>query len=237
MSKMTEIPASLGKRYDLRVLDQVPNMTFALKDMEGRYLFANKRMLASNKLLSLEDALGRSNRDIFPKECYEVTGIVCDEQDREVLTEQKEKKNFYVKLYPDGDLEVELGAKSPYFNEENQCVGLIGHATTLTQGMLFELGKNLFSSVKKFTTESLFSFNIDETPNKYDLSPRESECLFYLLRGKSAKEIGFHLNISPKTVEAHIQQLKYKLNCCNRSQLIEKSLLAGLLFFVPKSLL
>lgn len=51
------------------------------------------------------------------------------------------------------------------------------------------------------------------------LSKREIECLNYLSNGKSAKEIGSLLNISNRTVEAHIYKIKHKLHCTKTSQL------------------
>lgn len=47
---------------------------------------------------------------------------------------------------------------------------------------------------------------------------------YYLLRGMSAKEIGRALNISNRTVENHIEHIKYKLGCNSRSQITNKIL-------------
>ncbi len=56
------------------------------------------------------------------------------------------------------------------------------------------------------------------------LSKRETECAYYLIRGMTYKEIGRVLDISPRTVECHIDSMKIKLNCYKRSQLVSKIL-------------
>lgn len=61
------------------------------------------------------------------------------------------------------------------------------------------------------------------------LTPREKECLCFILRGKTAKEIAGLMSISFRTVEFHIMNIKEKLNCSSRSQLIEYSIDNGYL--------
>ena len=54
------------------------------------------------------------------------------------------------------------------------------------------------------------------------LSTRERQCAFFILRGKSAKEIARALNLSCRTVEAYIDQMKTKMAAQTRSELFEK---------------
>jgi len=56
---------------------------------------------------------------------------------------------------------------------------------------------------------------------KIDISKREIECLFYLMKGKSARETGTLLNLSQRTVEYYLNCLKEKLHCTRKSELIE----------------
>lgn len=55
------------------------------------------------------------------------------------------------------------------------------------------------------------------------ISKRELQCLYYLTKGFSLKQIAHVLKISPRTVEHHINSTKSKLNCYHRSDLIEKA--------------
>lgn len=51
------------------------------------------------------------------------------------------------------------------------------------------------------------------------LTKREIECVNWLIKGKSAREIGMILEISEKTVFKHMENLKMKLNCYKQFQL------------------
>jgi len=54
------------------------------------------------------------------------------------------------------------------------------------------------------------------------LSQRERECVNYMAKGYTAKKIAKELNISNRTVEAYLDNVKRKLRCQNRAELIYK---------------
>ncbi len=54
------------------------------------------------------------------------------------------------------------------------------------------------------------------------LTEREFECLLFLLEGKSAKVIASIMNISKRTVEVHFYNIKKKMLCRSRTELISK---------------
>ncbi len=51
------------------------------------------------------------------------------------------------------------------------------------------------------------------------LTNRELDCINYLSRGKTAEEIAIILNISRRTVETHINNIKNKMNCFTQFRL------------------
>jgi len=53
------------------------------------------------------------------------------------------------------------------------------------------------------------------------LTKRESECLKLLGTGKSAKEVAAILEISPRTVEYYVNQIKEKTGCYSKSKLLK----------------
>lgn len=53
------------------------------------------------------------------------------------------------------------------------------------------------------------------------ISERQLQCLCFLCRGYSSKQIGQFLGISHRTIEIFIDQLKVKLTCYNKSQLAD----------------
>ena len=65
------------------------------------------------------------------------------------------------------------------------------------------------------------------------ISSRQADCLFWLMRGKNAKEIGKILNISHRTVEKHIENMKEALNVRNKSQLIDIAYENDFIDYIP----
>jgi len=57
----------------------------------------------------------------------------------------------------------------------------------------------------------------------HNLTKRQLDCLLYLVKGLTIKQIGCELMLSPKTVEHYLDAVKTKLNCHTRSELIEKA--------------
>lgn len=66
----------------------------------------------------------------------------------------------------------------------------------------------------------------DDAPN---LTPRERECLTWAANGKTDAEIGMILNISHRTVNAHMANAYQKLGCVSREQAVVKALLLRLI--------
>ena len=52
-------------------------------------------------------------------------------------------------------------------------------------------------------------------------SKREAECMMYLLRGKSIRNIAGILQLSPRSVEFYIRNMKKKLGCGTKFELID----------------
>ena len=61
------------------------------------------------------------------------------------------------------------------------------------------------------------------------LSPRERQILQLIAMGKGAKEIGYELGISNKTVEAHRMQLMNKLDIRNVADLVKYAIREGMI--------
>lgn len=52
------------------------------------------------------------------------------------------------------------------------------------------------------------------------LSSREKQCIQMLLAGKSAKETALHLGLSHRTIEAYFENIKNKLSCSNKTEIL-----------------
>jgi DNA-binding CsgD family transcriptional regulator len=56
------------------------------------------------------------------------------------------------------------------------------------------------------------------------LSYREAECVVHLLRGRSLKGIAKVLDLSPRTVEFYLKNVKRKLECRTKFELVDRIL-------------
>ncbi len=54
------------------------------------------------------------------------------------------------------------------------------------------------------------------------LTTKENECLKLLMQGKSAKQSAAILHVSPRTVEFHLENIKNKVGCRNKLELLSK---------------
>lgn len=61
------------------------------------------------------------------------------------------------------------------------------------------------------------------------LTFREHQILELVAVGCSAKQIALEINIAPRTVERHIENVRLKLNARNRAHLITQAMHLGLL--------
>ena len=53
-------------------------------------------------------------------------------------------------------------------------------------------------------------------------SKRESEMIRLFSKGKTNKKIACELNLSPRTIESYLENIKIKTNCYTKGELIEK---------------
>lgn len=59
--------------------------------------------------------------------------------------------------------------------------------------------------------------------NNFGLSKQQIECLHYLAKGMTAKQTAKCMGLSYRTVEFYIENIKAKLNCTARIDLIQKA--------------
>ena len=65
------------------------------------------------------------------------------------------------------------------------------------------------------------------------LTPRQHEVLLHLALGQSAKETGFDLGISPRTVDVHRSQILLVTGCAGMAELARYALYYGLIPLSP----
>jgi len=72
--------------------------------------------------------------------------------------------------------------------------------------------------------ESIQSSLATQLIEAHNITTRQADCLYYLVQGHTAKQIGAILSLSHRTIEHHIDALKNKYQCASRAELIMKAL-------------
>lgn len=185
-----------------QLVDSLPHEAF-VKDLEGRYLIVNhyycQELFKIGSIKSIEDRpIGKTDYDLFSRE-------VADhfrEHDFEVVRLGRESIFEEKATFGDGNLRRFMTTKQPLFDEAGDIVGVIGTIREITdikvKGRFVHLGQ------------------------------REIDCLAGVFHGKTAAQIGDQLFISPRTVETHLTNLKIKLGCKNKNELINFIVTNGL---------
>ena len=193
------------------------------KDLELCVCAANSYQLSAHYATKLQDLLGVS--------MYELLGLVASNEivrnDKQVL-QRKKTFHFIEKVAKPG-----YGFKGfyrPYFSVKtilndstNNIVGCFGLSCAINNTSLAQFTK-ILNELSVMPTASVLSvITLPFLNNNFKmLTPRERECVYYLVRGKSYKGIANMLNITDRTVQTHIEHIKVKLGCYNRANIVER---------------
>ncbi len=128
--------------------------------------------------------------------------------------------------------------KSPYYDKNGNVAAIIGFGVELTCTEIIKIAYLIDSETPFDQGKSIVVSNNNYIYAKYEkqLTQRELECIFYVLRGRTYKRIAKILNISPRTVEEYINNIKSKLCCNTKDELIELAYKYDLTRFIPESL-
>lgn len=83
-----------------------------------------------------------------------------------------------------------------------------------------------------FYVDQAFSSNVRRQPKEFlvQLTPRETECLLWTSRGKTAWEISRILRVSEHTVEFHLRNCAHKLKTASKHHAVVKAIVCGLIY-------
>lgn len=134
-----------------------------------------------------------------------------------------------------GNNNVFLHTKYCEYDKNGKFTRLACHATELINPLFHELTHLLTESQPETTKNSVFCLGKTISPATF--SPRQRECLFFLLRGKSAEQIAKILQLSKRTIETYIEAIKEKLNCKTKAEIYAEAIERGYLNIIPSNLL
>jgi DNA-binding CsgD family transcriptional regulator len=213
------------------ILQQIPGCV-AWKDKDLKYRGANKNLLASMKLRHLEELLGLADHELL----LNTPQLNAQFRQQDLLALSGHSLEIIHDLENFQDNTTYFLKKAPLRDEQNQIIGLIYHCTAWSQPNLLTSLRRIDQKYQAAANVPAY-YNLETYHNPAELSKRELECLFLQLRGKTVKQIAEILDLSKRTVESYIDNLKAKLGCQNKAELLVAAMLKGYQHHVPKSLL
>jgi DNA-binding CsgD family transcriptional regulator len=134
--------------------------------------------------------------------------------DQAVMNENKIKIFEDSSICKDGSIIHSLSIKSPWYDSGDKIIGIMGCTILLGKHALAE-------SLEKITELGLLNAaGSKKEINAPQFSKREAECLHLLMRGKNAKEIAKILQLSHRTIENYLQNIKMKAGVSSKYALI-----------------
>lgn len=223
-----------------RLIQQMPGFV-AFKTVDSIYASANELCAKLAGYKNVNSYIGTTD---YEWKCEAVKfAEEIRRQDQLVLQGKQSWNSFNILKFDTGDVTCYFSQKSVLRHPNGKVLGLLFVGTILPN---FALSKvlSLLNLSHQINKQNKLQHNIypiiegnKQNNTELDLSQRESECVFYLLRGKTSKEIGKVLNISNRTAEAHIEHVKEKFNCKTKSQMIEKAINLGYFYHIPETLI
>lgn len=204
------------------------------KDLKSVYIDVNHETALEFGYKKIEDMLGSTDYTT-PCKLSDFADIFRV-HDQSVIKERKPLKLLEVQPCVNDCWKIFITIKSPAFNEMNELTGTSAISIDVTNAYAVMPSVISKLQVNKSKSISQQTFVLDNENNGL-LTKRQTECAFYLVRGKTTPEIASYLNLSTRTIEQYIEQTKDKLNVQTKSHLIEKLIHLGYLNHIPESLL
>lgn len=216
---------------DFGCLAYLPGL-LAAKDINSNYLGISQQYA---KLAGWENAskcLGKTDHDIMCEAVKFADIFVA--RDKKMIDSEVACKYLDIQKYTSGWRMI-LVEKTPIKNQEGKVVAIFATGADVTDMPLFKSFLVLCQQDDK-TFGSIYtpaSYSLSSYYCPLPLTQKQQVCLFWLIRGKSLKEIAKILQLSPRTVECHLDTIKIKLNCQYKSEIIEKAIASGFMHYVP----
>lgn len=201
------------------------------KDINSVYLKANTNAAHLLGFKHPDELVGITDYDVCCKAADDADLFV--EADKKVQRSHKPISVLNVSTFANDQFKILLANKSLFFDGNSEPCGVVGQYLELDSGILKNsyFLFNIHSMIKN--KKNVANYYLNGEYGGIKLSTRQAQCLFYVLRGKTSKVIAKLLHLSNRTVESYLDDIKVKMECKNKAELIEKSLYLGFLEIIP----
>lgn len=225
--------SSLHTEYGI---EQLPGYII-WKDMDSIYLKTNTNAARLLGFRCSDDLIGLTDYDLRCEAADYAEAFITEDKNITNKALAETTTILYIHGYSDNKIKTLIGNKAIFYDELSNPIGIVCQLIEIAHHIL----KNLFfsSSLYPINRSKTYrgSYYLNSPYPEINLSKQQALCLFYVLRGKTNKVIAQILKLSPRTVEAYLDNIKHKMGCINKANLIEKSIELGFLEIVPLGIL
>jgi DNA-binding CsgD family transcriptional regulator len=217
----------------LHDLFKLPVNAFFL-DKDSSIIAANNQTVLTNAsgprdTVSSKDVIGKSLLNLIEKRA---AGKIL--QNDSIVNRTGRSHIFEeVVLHLDDFSFTAISFKFPCYNQYNQQVAILGLSVLLSDAQplisdysSFTTGFEAIQNLGFLSSDTTKRTLLDYLPGKHIcgayLTQQETRCLHFLLRGYTIKMIAKNMELSPRTIETHCENIKSKYNIATKSELIAK---------------
>lgn len=201
---------------------------WGIKDTESVFIYANQ---------PFRKLVGMTNRSV---EGLTDADMDCDTaafadafQAQDRLVEKGRDKKIILDVHPYASgWHAFTFTKTPLIMPSGRVAGTIFHGQDLTSAA----GRVERAFVDLLLPGGMQAGSFETNVIGLNLTEREELVLFFLLRGRTAKDIALILARSPRTIEHALERIRSKFGAGNKSELIEMAVAKGYYTMVPKAL-
>jgi DNA-binding CsgD family transcriptional regulator len=215
-----------------RVLSHVPGF-ISFQDLNAKFLCANELMVKALGFNHLNELLGLYPRDIRCPAAELEDEVKANmqyviEQDAPIVT-------LFSAYTATNKWGLYIGQQQPLRDRNHATIGVATHTFEISNTPIPNHLLHLFlEKGKKCPKFRQGVYKYLDCCKQWNLSPRQGECLFWILQRKSAREIAALLGLSKRTIEHYFDLIKSKFEVKSLNELMELARDTSLLNFIPQ---
>lgn len=212
-----------------------PEAVVVLMDLESRFVQSNQKTAQLFGFANEEAMLGKTAFDIHcPAVAYAEYFM---KQDKEVRDAGRAFEYLDIHTYHDNQVKTLLTKKTPFYRE-GVLSGTLCHCTDISDvGVINRVSELVQLDQSYFSLPHDRSYVLGVPAEKFGLSEREMNGLFYFLRGFGSGEIAKKLVMQAGDVESCLDLIRRRFGLQAVADLVEYSRVSGFVNVVPRGVL
>lgn len=167
------------------------------------------------------------------------SALEFDRQNTKVMRTDKKLHMLDIQTYVFDTVKFFSSLKGPIYSHQGEIIGSYVVCKDLNPPAIQILKEKIITNLTHFVEQKTplsISLELIDTYETLNLTHRESECFYYIIRGYSNAEIAALMQLSKRTIDDFSNNIKTKLNCYKRRDMIDYAVAFNLIHLLPKTL-